>query len=72
MANKHDGEVAGLRQTDQLEGAGAHLADGAGGALDRVHPHGLDRVDHHQRGVLGLFQAGDDVANIDRGGQFDG
>ena len=40
-----------------------YLRDGAGRALDRVQPHGLDRVDDHQRGVLRLLQAGDDVAH---------
>ncbi len=57
---------------DQFEPAGADLRDGAGGAVDRVEPHGLDRVDDDQRGVLRLLQAGDDVADVDRGGEFDG
>ena len=60
----------GLGQPDQLEAGGAHLRHGAGGAVDRVQPHGLDRIDHHQRGVAGRFQAGGDVAQVDRGGEF--
>ena len=42
------------------------------GALSmRVEPHGLDRVDHHQRRVAGRLQAGGDVAQVDRGGEFE-
>ena len=59
-----------LGELDQLEAGGAHLRDRAGRAVDRVQPHGLDRVDHHQRGVAGRLQAGGDVAQVDRGGEF--
>ena len=72
VADQHQGEFAGFGEPDQFEAAGADLCDGAGGAFDGVEPHGLDRVDHHQGGVLGLFKAGGDVADIDGGGQFDG
>ena len=41
------------------------------GALSiEFEPHGLDRVDHHQGRVAGRCEAGGDVAQVDRGGEF--
>ena len=70
VADQHQREFARLGELDQLEAGGAHLRHRAGRAVDRVEPHGLDRVDHHQRGVAGRLQAGGDVAQVDRGGEF--
>ena len=59
-----------LASADQLEGGGADLGDGARRALDGVQPHRLDRVDHHQCRVGRAFQGGGDIAQVDRGGEF--
>ena len=71
VADQDQGEAGGFGEADQLEGGGADLRHGAGGAVDAVEPHGLDGVDHDQSGVARLFQAGGDVAQVDRGGEAD-
>ncbi len=71
VADQHEGEIVGLGGTDQLERAGAHLGHRARRTVDGIEPHRLDRIDDHQRGVPGPLQAGGDVADIDRGSQFD-
>ena len=41
------------------------------GALSiEFEPHGLDRIDHDERGVAGGLEAGGDVAQVDGGGEF--
>ena len=70
VADQHQGEAGGLGQADQLERGGADLGDGAGRALDGVQPHGLDRIDHHQCRVGRALQRRGDVAQVDRGGEF--
>ena len=72
MADQNQGEFPRFRETDQFETARPHLGDGAGGTFDRIQPHGLDGIDHHERRVLRLLQAGGDVAHVDRGGELDG
>ncbi len=49
VADQHQGEAAGLGEADQLGGAGADLGDGAGGAVERIQPHGLDGIDDDER-----------------------
>jgi len=46
--------ISGLRR-------GAHLRHGAWRGFRRVGPHGLDRIDHDQRGHRAFRQRGDDV-----------
>ncbi len=72
VADQHDREFAGLGELDQLEAAGAHLAHRAWRTVDRVEPHGLDRIDHHQRRIFCGFQARGDVAQVDRGSELQG
>ena len=50
---------------------GAHLANRAGRALDRVEPHGLDAVDHHEAEVALRLERRGDVAHVDRRGEFE-
>ena len=57
-----------LAKADELVGGGADLGDRAGGAVDVVGPHGLDRVDDRERRALGL-ERGQDVAQVGLGGE---
>ena len=49
VADQQDGDAAALGERDQRLRRGAHLGDRAGRAVDRVEPHGLDRIDHRER-----------------------
>ncbi len=60
-----------LAIADQFERAAAHLRDRAGRALDLVGMHGLDRIDHQQRGRLHCSESGQDVAHRSRRRQPD-
>ena len=71
MAHQHQRHAIFLGIADEFEGRGAHLADGARRALDLVGMHGLDRIDHQQRGRLHAVQRGENVAHRGGGGQLD-
>ena len=71
MAHQHQRHAIFLGIADEFEGTGAHLADGARRALDLVGMHGLDRIDHQQRGRLHAVQRGENVAHRGGGGQLD-
>jgi hypothetical protein len=68
VADQHHRDAAPLGEGDELVGGGADLGDRAGGAVDMVGPHGLDRVDDRQRRALGL-ERGEDVAQAGLGGE---
>ena len=65
------GGAAALGEGGELVGGGADLGDRAGGAVDVVGPHGLDRVDDGERRALGL-EGGEDVAEVGLGGELQG
>ena len=48
VADQDDGGAGALGEADQRLRGAAHLRDGAGRGLDRVGPHGLDRIDHDE------------------------
>ncbi len=50
MADEDQHEPALLGDADQFLRRPAHLADGAGRAVERVEIHRLDRIDDHQAG----------------------
>ena len=50
VTDQQDGDAPPFSNPDQLLGGGAYLAHCARRALDRVHVHRLDRVDHDHIG----------------------
>ena len=48
----------------------AHLGHRAGRAVDRVEPHGLDRIDHRDLGRVGPLERRHDVAHRGGGGEL--
>ena len=62
VADQHHGDAARLAKADQLVGGGAHLGDRAGRAVERVDPHGLDRIDDDQRRAARPSSVVEDVA----------
>ena len=71
MPDQHHRAAALLGEADQLLRRGADLADRARRAVDEVAVHGLDRIDHHQRGRLAGREGGEDVAHAGCGGELD-
>ena len=59
-----------LGQFDQFISTGAHLRNAARGRLRFLQIHGLNRINHHHRGI-GFFQSGDDVFDIGGRSQID-
>ena len=72
VADQQDGDAAALGEVDQRLRGAADLRDGAGRAVDRVEPHGLDRIDHRHARRIGGLQRGDDVAHRGRSRELDG
>ena len=50
MAHQNDARPARLRIADQALRRATNLGHGTGRRVDRVRPHGLDRVDDHEAG----------------------
>ena len=70
VADQQDRDAAPLGELDQRLRRGAHLAHRARRAVDRVEPHGLDRIDHRHLGRVGPLQGRHDVAHRGRGGEL--
>ena len=71
VADQDDGRARALGEADQRLRRAAHLRHRAGRGLDRVGPHGLDRVDDDEARRLAFRQRGDDVLDRGLGGEFD-
>src|SRR6266550_1112992 len=71
VSYQHDDKAAALGEADQFLRRAAHLADRAGGAVERVEIHRLDRIDDDEIGRLGRIERIGDVANAARGGETD-
>ena len=70
MADEDDADALSFGEGRQLVRSGADLADRAGGAIDRVQPHGLDRIDDGEvRGFF--FERCQDVSEVCFSGEFD-
>jgi hypothetical protein len=61
VTDQHEHETAPLGDPDQFLRRGTHLRDGAGRRVERVHRHGLDRVDDDGGRGIGVVQRGDDI-----------
>ena len=70
VADQNQREIGRLRGADQLERAGAHLGDRTRRAVDRSS-HIVWIESMTTTTACGLFQAGDDVADIDRRRELD-
>ena len=70
VTDQHQRGAAFLGEADEFVGAGANLADCAGGALDHVAVHRLDRIDDEEIGRV-VAQGGEDVAYAGGGGELD-
>src|ERR1700688_1786880 len=57
--------AAPARLAKRIKGRAAHLGHGAGRGVDRIGPHGLDRVDDDETRGIAIGESGDDV--LDRG-----
>ncbi len=71
MADQDHAGARKLGEADQGLRRAAHLRHGARRRIRGFRPHGLDRVDHHQRGRAAGGQRGDDVLDRGFGGEFD-
>jgi hypothetical protein len=69
MAHHNDGDAPALGKARELMRSGADLGDGARGRFDRVEPHGLDRVDDGELGLLRVERR-ENVAEVGRGGKL--
>ena len=63
--------AAAFGEADQFLRRAAYLADRAGGAVERVEIHRLDRIDDDEIGRFGRIERIGDVANAARGGETD-
>ena len=70
VADEDDADVVVLGVADQRLRGAPDLADGAGRGVDRLGPHGLDRVDHDEIEALGRERA-DDILDVGGGREPD-
>src|ERR1051325_5419568 len=66
MADQHDNKAAALGEADQFLRRAAYLADRAGGAVERVEIHRLDRIDDDEVRRLGRIERIGDVERCSR------
>ena len=71
MPDQQQGETAAFGDADQLLRAGADLADRSRRAVQVVHVHGLDRVDHDDVRRLRPIQGRLELAHVGGGRQLD-